>query len=88
MHVVDGIARVESGAIAGSTSNVWTNMKNCVGWDIPLGDALRMGSLTPAELIGVADRKGSLAVGKDADFVVTNEQLDVLDVYLAGRKFS
>lgn len=88
MHVVDGVARVDSGSIAGSTSNVWQNMRNCVSWNIPLGDAIRMGSLTPAELIGVADRKGSIALGKDADFVVTNDDLEVLEVYLAGRKFA
>ena len=35
-------------------------------------DALRAITLTPAELLGVADRVGSLAAGKDADFVVLN----------------
>lgn len=35
-------------------------------------DALRAITLTPAELLGVADRVGSLATGKDADFVVLN----------------
>lgn len=88
MHVRDNVARVDSGAIAGGMSNVWNNMRNCVDWGIPRRDALRMGSLTPATLIGVDDRKGSLAVGKDADFVVTNEELDVLDVYIGGKKFS
>ena len=33
-------------------------------------DALRAITLTPAELLGVADRVGSLAAGKDADFVL------------------
>lgn len=36
------------------------------------GDALRAITLTPAEILGVADRLGSLAPGKDADFVVLN----------------
>lgn len=37
---------------------------------MPEAEALRAVTLTPAETIGVADRVGSLAAGKDADFVV------------------
>ncbi|HLJ92751.1 MAG TPA: amidohydrolase family protein [Gemmataceae bacterium] len=35
-------------------------------------DVLRMLTVSPAEILGVADRVGALAVGKDADFVVLN----------------
>jgi imidazolonepropionase-like amidohydrolase len=35
-------------------------------------DALRAVTLTPAEMLGAADRVGSLGVGMDADFVVLN----------------
>jgi imidazolonepropionase-like amidohydrolase len=34
--------------------------------------ALRAITLTPAEMFGVADRIGSLQVGKDADLVILN----------------
>lgn len=87
MIVKDNVARVEDGSIAGGMSNVWNNMRNCVQWGIPLLDAMRMGSLTPATLIGVDDSKGSIAVGKDADFVITNDKLDVLQVFINGREF-
>ncbi|MFW5897119.1 MAG: amidohydrolase [Bacillota bacterium] len=46
-------------------------------YGLPLDETLRAMTLTPAESIGVADRVGSLTVGKDADFVV-----------LAGEPFS
>jgi imidazolonepropionase-like amidohydrolase len=36
------------------------------------GAALRAITLTPAEMLGVADRIGSLQVGKDADLVILN----------------
>lgn len=88
IHVVNNVARVEDGAIAGGMSNVWRNMRNIADWGVPVSDALRMGSLTPATLIGVDDRKGSLAVGKDADFIVTDETLEIQDVYIGGRRFS
>ena len=35
-------------------------------------DALKAITINPAEHIGVADRVGSLEVGKDADVVITN----------------
>lgn len=87
MYVKDNIARVGDGAIAGGMSNTWQNVKNCYEWGIPLADAIRMGSLTPASLIGEDKNKGSLAVGKDADFLLINDQLDLLEVYLNGEKF-
>ncbi|MGI6345375.1 MAG: amidohydrolase [Bacillota bacterium] len=41
-----------------------------VGWGLDRDRALRAITLAPAEHVGIADRVGSLEVGKDADFVV------------------
>lgn len=40
---------------------------------VPLVEAVRMASLTPACLIGVDARKGSLNIGKDADVVIFDD---------------
>ena len=53
--------------------------------------ALRAITIHPARVMGVADRVGSLEVGKDADLVLwSGDPLDVmsraLTVYIAGRK--
>jgi N-acetylglucosamine-6-phosphate deacetylase len=40
---------------------------------IPLIEAIRMVTLTPARIVGVADRKGSLEAGKDAGVVIWND---------------
>jgi imidazolonepropionase-like amidohydrolase len=53
--------------------------------------ALRAVTLHPARIIGVADRLGSLAVGKDADLVIwSGDPLDVMSraeaAYIAGRE--
>jgi N-acetylglucosamine-6-phosphate deacetylase len=53
---------------------------------VPLVDAIRMASLTPARIAGVADRYGSLAVCKAADFVVLDEALNVESVWISGGK--
>jgi N-acetylglucosamine-6-phosphate deacetylase len=44
---------------------------------VGLSDALTMATLTPAEAIGIADRKGSLEIGKDADFAIFDQNLNV-----------
>lgn len=87
MDVKDGVARTKEGNLAGGTSNVWQNMRNCIEFGIPEPDAIRMASLTPASLIGIQDRKGSLAIGKDADIVVASQDLSVESVYLKGKRF-
>jgi len=42
----------------------------CIREGMPEEEALRAVTITPAEIIGVADRVGSLEVGKDADVVM------------------
>jgi N-acetylglucosamine-6-phosphate deacetylase len=51
----------------------------------PLVDAVRMASLTPARIAGCDALLGSLALGKRADLLVLDQQLEVRRVYLAGR---
>jgi N-acetylglucosamine-6-phosphate deacetylase len=52
----------------------------------PLWQAVRMATLTPAEIIGVADELGSLTPGKQADLILFDEALNVSAVYIAGRR--
>jgi len=52
---------------------------------VPLPDAIRMATLTPATVIGCSDRKGSIAPGKDADLVIFNEDFKPLHVIIGGQ---
>ena len=52
---------------------------------IPLADAVRMASETPAKVIGVADRKGTLQKGKDADIVILDKDVNVRCVFSHGN---
>ena len=54
--------------------------------DIPLADAIRMASETPARLIGIDDWKGTLARGKDADILILDRKLKVRGVWLMGHE--
>ena len=51
-----------------------------------LAEAVQMATLNPARLIGVDDRKGSLEVGKDADLVVIDDDINVHMTMVRGRE--
>jgi N-acetylglucosamine-6-phosphate deacetylase len=53
---------------------------------VPLVEAVRMATLTPARIAGVEDEYGSIAVGKAADLLVLDRDLNVRQVYVAGRR--
>ncbi len=52
---------------------------------IPLHEAVRMTTLTPARTIGVSERKGSLRPGKDADIAVFDEDFTPWRTMIGGR---
>lgn len=53
--------------------------------NIPVADAIRMASETPANIIGIGDRKGTLQRGKDADILILDKKLNVRCVFAAGN---
>lgn len=59
------------------------NMRKHTGASIP--ELFRMASLTPARTIGIDGCVGSIEVGKQADFVIENEELMVEGVIKAGE---
>lgn len=75
-------------AFAGSTTLLNQMVKivmDQVG--VPLVEAIRMASLTPARVIGADERKGSIEVGKDADVVVFDDDFQPWRVMIGGRWF-
>jgi N-acetylglucosamine-6-phosphate deacetylase len=53
---------------------------------VPVPEAVRMASLTPARILGVEAEIGSLEVGKRADLVVMDNELNVRQVYVGGGR--
>ena len=85
--VEDGDAKlVSDGTRAGSTLTQNTALKNLLAFTgRPVEELLPLLSENPAKLIGVFDRKGSIADGKDADLVVLDAENNVADVFTYGR---
>lgn len=86
VFVREGVARLAGGALAGSTLTMDAALRNIIAaTGCSLAAAARMASAAPAAAIGVADRKGRLAPGYDADLVVLDRDLRVARTIVAGR---
>ena len=72
-----------AGSIATADVLVQTMVKKA---GIPLEDAVRMASETPARLTGIADSKGTLEKGKDADIVILDNDANVRCVFTKGKE--
>ena len=84
VNVVDGMAYVESGAIAGSTHNIYQMVKSVNRMGIPIESAVKMATYTPAKSVGISD-KGIISEGKCADLVVLDNNFDVVQTIKNGK---
>lgn len=87
VRVEDGVAMVEDrSCYAGSVQALDQMVRNMVfDADIPLVDAVRMATLTPAKVIGIDATCGSLEAGKRADLVILDKDLQVEKTVIAGK---
>ena len=85
--VKNGDARlVEPDVRAGSTLTMDRALKNLVRFTgLPVEAVLPLMTANPADCLRLADRKGRIAPGLDADFVLLDEELNVCATYLGGR---
>lgn len=84
--IEDGVCKLaDRSALAGSIATSDVLVRTMVKAGVPLGDALRMTSETPARIMGVSDRKGSLQKEKDADIVILDKDLNIRAVWQAGQ---
>lgn len=83
----EGFCLTDTGRLAGSAKPVLYGMKNLVqNMHIPLEKVCMMASLNPCRVYGFADHKGSLAIGKDADFAIIDKDFRCLYTYREGKK--
>lgn len=78
VFVKDGQAKLEDGTLAGSVLKLNEGLKNIhtyTGMDLEA--LVRLASYNPATVLGIQDKKGSLAVGKDADITIFDENVTI-----------
>jgi len=82
----NGVAMLPSRqAFAGSIATTDRLVRTVVAAGIPLADAVKMATETPAKIIGCSF-KGSLEPGKDADLVLFDDAITISAVYIRGRR--
>jgi N-acetylglucosamine-6-phosphate deacetylase len=85
--VEDGVAKLpDRTSFAGSVSTADRLVRNMVQMaDVSLLDSVRMMTATPARIMGVEHKKGTLVAGKDADIVIFDENITVQTTIVQGR---
>ena len=86
VEVKDGKIHLSgTNTIAGSSASLLDCVRTVTSFGIPFADAVRMATLTPAEMLGIDDRKGKVAIGYDADLLLLDENLELCAVIIDGE---
>ena len=83
------LATLHDGTIAGSATNLMDCMRFAINEaGISLEEAIMCATANPAKEINIFDEAGSISVGKKADFVLLNNALDIVSVYIDGKEIT
>ncbi len=84
--IEDGVCKMaDHSSLAGSIATMDVLVRTMVKAGIPLADAVRMASETPARIMGVDDRKGALQKDMDADVLILDRELNIRAAWAMGR---
>lgn len=78
VHVKKNRATLADGTLAGSIVTMIDNVRNMMKIPgVTLTDVVKMTAVNPAKQLNVFDRKGSIQIGKDADLVIIDDDLNI-----------
>ena len=80
-----GKATLADGTLAGSSIHLMDAVRNVVRFGVPLEQAVRAATLTPAESIGMAQEIGCIRAGARADLLVLDKELNLEKVIIGGN---
>ena len=85
--VEDGVAKLpDRTSFAGSVATADRLVRTMISMaGVSLVDAIKMMTATPARILGVSDKKGELSVGKDADIVIFDGNINIFTTIIGGR---
>ena len=85
--VEDGVAKLpDRSSFAGSVATADRLVRTMITMaDVSLIDAVRMITHTPASIMKISDKKGSLVAGKDADIVIFDENICIDTTMVKGK---
>ncbi|RWU10589.1 N-acetylglucosamine-6-phosphate deacetylase [Pedobacter chitinilyticus] len=85
--IEDGVAKLpDRTAFAGSVATTDRLVRNMISLaEVSLLDAVKMASATPAKILNIADNKGELVKGKDADVIIFDEKINIYTTIVKGN---
>jgi N-acetylglucosamine-6-phosphate deacetylase len=85
--IEDNVAKLpDRSSFAGSVATANRLVKNMVELaEVSLNDAITMACSTPARIMGISDKKGSLITNRDADIIIFDEDFNVSTTIVKGR---
>jgi len=85
--IEDGVAKLpDRASFAGSIATADRLVRSMISLaDVSLEDAVKMISATPARILGVLNKKGTLAAGKDADIIIFDNNINVSMTMINGK---
>ena len=85
--VADGTARLPNGTLAGSVLTMAGAVQNMVELaGLPVESVLPLATEVPARILGIADRKGKLERGYDADLAVLTPRFHIERIFARGQE--
>lgn len=85
VSVKNGQARLADGTIAGSTTNIYEEVKNLISFGVPFKQVIKSATINPAKAIREDNKIGSIEKGKSADFVVLDHDFNLKAVILQSK---
>lgn len=85
--IEDGVAKLpDRSAFAGSVATA-DRLVRTMHQDAGIGllETVQMITSTPARIIGLSDVKGSITVGKDADIVIFDKDINIINTIIQGK---
>lgn len=85
--IEDGVAKLpDHTAFAGSVATADRLIRTMIGLaDVPLEEAIRMITLTPARILKIDKTKGSIEIGKEADLVLFDKDININTTIINGK---
>ena len=78
-------AALADGTLAGSVTTLMGCLRECVSMGIPLEDTIGCATVNPARLLGLERKRGAIIPGLRADLVLVDGDLNIKQVFIAGR---
>lgn len=86
VFVSDGSARLKDGTLAGSVLTMNKALENMfINTNLELNEVVYMATMSPAKVLGIDSKKGSIAIGKKADLCIHDDTFKVFRTLVSGE---